>query len=263
MKYISTRGAAPPVSFTKMLLAGLAPDGGLYLPQDYPQLSQATLAGFAGSSYAEVAQAILTPFVADEIEAAALRGMIDAAYADFRHKAIAPLAQLDSDLFVLELFHGPTLAFKDLAMQLLAKLIGHVLKTRGERATVVGATSGDTGAAAIEAFRDVPLVDIVILYPHGRVSEVQRRQMTTAEAGNIRTIALEGTFDDAQACVKNMFNHRKLRDELNLCGVNSINLARILFQTVYYFTSAAVLGGPHRKISFVVPTGNFGDILAG
>src|ERR1700704_93163 len=223
-----------------MLLAGLAPDGGLYLPQ-----------------------AILTPFVAGEIEAGALRGMIEAAYADFRHKAIAPLAQLDSNLFVLELFHGPTLAFKDLAMQLLAKLIDHVLEARGERATVIGATSGDTGAAAIEAFAGLPHVDVFILYPHGRVSDVQRRQMTTVEAQNIHTIALEGTFDDAQACVKTMFNHKALRDELNLCGVNSINFARILFQTVYYFTSAAVLGGPHRKISFAVPTGNFGDIFAG
>jgi threonine synthase len=263
VKYISTRGAAPPVSFTQMLLAGLAPDGGLYLPDVYPRLSQTAIAGFAGRSYEEVAQAILTPFVADEIEAGAFRGMIEAAYADFRHKAIAPLVQLDSNLFVLELFHGPTLAFKDLAMQLLAKFIGHVLKARGERATIIGATSGDTGAAAIEAFRGSPEVDVFILYPRGRVSEVQRRQMTTAEASNIHTVALEGTFDDAQACIKNLFNHNALRDELNLCGVNSINLARILFQTVYYFTSAAVLGGPHRKISFVVPTGNFGDILAG
>lgn len=263
MNYISTRGAAPPVSFTEMLLAGLAPDGGLYLPELYPQLSKDAIAGFVGRSYVEAAQAILAPFVADEIEVGALRGMIEAAYADFRHTAIAPLAQLDSNLFVLELFHGPTLAFKDLAMQLLGKLIGHVLKTRGERATIIGATSGDTGAAAIEAFRGLPEVDVFILYPHGRVSEVQRRQMTTAEASNIHVIALEGTFDDAQACVKYMFNHRTLGDELNLCGVNSINLSRILFQMVYYFTSAAVLGGPHRKISFVVPTGNFGDILAG
>ncbi len=263
MNYISTRGAAPPVSFTEMLLAGLAPDGGLYLPELYPRLSEDAIAGFAGRPYAEVAQAILTPFMAREIEAGALRGMIEAAYAEFRHKAIAPLAQLDSNLFVLELFHGPTLAFKDLAMQLLAKLIGHVLDVRGERVTIIGATSGDTGAAAIEAFRGQPQADVFILYPHGRVSEVQRRQMTTAGADNIHVIALEGTFDDAQACVKNMFNHKMLRDELNLCGVNSINLARILFQTVYYFTGAAVLGGPRRKISFVVPTGNFGDILAG
>ncbi|MGH6838346.1 MAG: threonine synthase [Methylocella sp.] len=263
MKYISTRGAAPPVSFTEMLLAGLAPDGGLYLPEAYPQLSHATIAGFAGKSYEEVAQAVLTPFVAGEIEADALRGMIEAAYKNFRHKAVAPLTQLDSNLFVLELFHGPTLAFKDLAMQLLAKLIDHVLKARGERATVIGATSGDTGAAAIDAFGSLAQVDVFILYPYGRVSEAQRRQMTTAAAANIHTIAVEGTFDDAQACVKNMFGHKALREKLNLCGVNSINLARILFQTVYYFASAAVLGGPHRKISFVVPTGNFGDILAG
>lgn len=263
MKYISTRGGAPPVSFTEMLLAGLAPDGGLYLPEDYPQLSQAAIADFAGKTYAEVAEAIISPFVAGEIEAGALRGMIEAAYKNFRHKAVAPLTQLDSNLFVLELFHGPTLAFKDLAMQLLARLIDHVLKARGERATIVGATSGDTGAAAIEAFRGLPQVDVFILYPHGRVSDVQRRQMTTAETGNIHIIALEGSFDDAQACVKNMFNHRALRDKLNLCGVNSINLTRILFQTVYYFTSARVLGAPHRKISFAVPTGNFGDIFAG
>jgi threonine synthase len=263
VKYISTRGEAPPVSFTEMLLAGLAPDGGLYLPQLYPQLSHATIAGFAGRPYAEVAQTLLAPFVAGEIEPADLRGMIEAAYARFRHKAIAPLTQLDSNLFVLELFHGPTLAFKDLAMQLLARLIDHVLNARGQRATIIGATSGDTGAAAIEAFRGLSQADVFILYPHGRVSDVQRRQMTTSEAGNTHAIALEGTFDDAQACVKNMFNHKALRDELNLCGVNSLNLARILFQTVYYFTSAAALGGPHREISFVVPTGNFGDIFAG
>jgi threonine synthase len=262
VKYISTRGEAPPVPFVETLLAGLAPDGGLYLPQAYQRLPDATIAGFAGTAYAEVAEAIIAPFTGG-IETRALREMIAAAYKNFRHPAIAPLTQLDSNLFVLELFHGPTLAFKDLAMQLLAKLIGHVLEARGERATIIGATSGDTGAAAIAAFAGLPQIDVFILYPHGRVSDVQRRQMTTVEAGNIHTIALEGTFDDAQACVKNMFNHKALRDELNLCGVNSINFARILFQTVYYFTCAAVLGGPHRKISFVVPTGNFGDIFAG
>jgi threonine synthase len=263
VKYISTRGEAPPVPFVETLLAGLAPDGGLYLPQTYPRLSQATIAGFAGKPYADVAEAIIAPFLTGEIDTRSLREMIAAAYKNFRHPAVAPLTQLDSNLFVLELFHGPTLAFKDLAMQLLAKLIDHVLASRGERATIIGATSGDTGAAAIEAFAGLPHVDVFILYPHGRVSDVQRRQMTTVEAENIHTIALEGTFDDAQACVKNMFNHKALRDELNLCGVNSINFARILFQTVYYFSSAAVLGGPHRDVSFVVPTGNFGDIFAG
>jgi len=263
LKYISTRGEAPPVPFIETLLAGLAPDGGLYLPEAYPQLSQARIAGFAGRPYTEVAEAIIAPYLSDDIEMGALREMIAAAYANFRHQAVAPLTQLDSNLFVLELFHGPTLAFKDLAMQLLAKLIDHVLAARSERATIIGATSGDTGAAAIQAFAGLAHVDVFILYPHGRVSEMQRLQMTTVEADNIHTIALEGTFDDAQACVKTMFNHKSLRDDLNLCGVNSINFARILFQTVYYFTSAIALGGPHRRVSFVVPTGNFGDIFAG
>lgn len=263
MNYVSTRGLAPAVSFTEMLLAGLAPDGGLYLPEAYPHLTKDAIAGLAGRPYGEAAHAILAPFKAGEAEPIALRSMIEAAYAGFRHKAIAPLVQLDSNLFLLELFHGPTLAFKDLAMQLLARLMDHVLKVRGERATIIGATSGDTGAAAIEAFRGLSNVDVFILYPHGRVSDVQRRQMTTAAAANVHTIALKGTFDDAQACVKAMFNDHALRKEFNLCGVNSINLARILFQTVYYFTSATALGAPWRKISFVVPTGNFGDIFAG
>ncbi|WP_036258646.1 threonine synthase [Methylocapsa aurea] len=263
MKYISTRGEAPPVSFTETLIAGLAPDGGLYLPESYPEFGHGAIADFAGQSYADVAQAIVAPFVAGEIEPPILRGMIDAAYASFRHPAVAPLVQIDANLFALELFHGRTLAFKDIAMQLLARLIDHVLQARGQRATIVGATSGDTGAAAIEAFRGLAQVDVFILYPHGRVSEVQRRQMTTVEGDNIHAIALEGTFDDAQACIKALFNHANLREELKLSGVNSINWVRILAQTVYYFTSAVALGGPNRKISYVVPTGNFGDIFAG
>jgi threonine synthase len=263
VKFISTRGAAPPVTFTQMLLAGLAADGGLYLPQTYPHFDSVAIGGLALRPYAEVAQTILSPFVLSEIDADALNGMIEAAYANFRHTAVAPLVQLDPDLFVLELFHGPTLAFKDLAMQLLARFMDHVLKLRGERATIIGATSGDTGAAAIEAFGGLSQVDVFILYPHGRVSEVQRRQMTTAKATNIHTIALEGTFDDAQSCIKTLFNNKALRNRCNLCGVNSINLARVLFQTVYYFTSAVALGAPQRPISFVVPTGNFGDIFAG
>jgi threonine synthase len=263
VKYISTRGEAAPLSFTQTLLAGLAPDGGLYLPQAYPHFGAEEIASFAGKSYADVAEAIISPFVAGEIEASALRGMIDGAYASFRHPAIAPLAQLGDNLFALELFQGPTLAFKDLAMQLLARLVDHALKARGERATIVAATSGDTGAAAIEAFRDLAQVDVFILYPHGRVSEVQRRQMTTVEAANIHAIAIEGTFDDAQAAIKALFNNKMFRDKFNLCGVNSINWARILAQTVYYFTSAVTLGAPYRPASFVAPTGNFGDILAG
>ena len=263
VNYISTRGEALPLSFSGAMLAGLARDGGLYLPQTYPTLSQATIAGFAGQSYGAVAQAVLAPFIGDDLDAATLEAMIADAYATFRHEAIAPLAQLDDNLFVLELFHGPTLAFKDLAMQLLARLMDHALQQRGQHATIVGATSGDTGAAAIEAFRGLANIDVVIFYPHGRVSDVQRRQMTSAPGDNIHVVALEGTFDDAQAIVKSLFNHAAFRDAFGLSGVNSINWARVLAQTVYYFTSAVALGAPHRAISYTVPTGNFGDILAG
>ena len=263
MKYISTRGEAAPLSFTQTLIAGLAPDGGLYLPESYPRLGGDEIAGFSGKSYAEVTEAVITPYLGGEIAPTALRAMIEGAYRGFRHPAVAPLVQLDANLFTLELFHGPTLAFKDLAMQLLARLVDHALKARGQRATIIGATSGDTGAAAIEAFSGLSQVDVFILYPHGRVSDVQRRQMTTVDAPNVHAIALEGSFDDAQAAIKALFGNRTLREKLNLCGVNSINWARILAQTVYYFTSAAALGAPWRPVSFVTPTGNFGDIFAG
>lgn len=263
MLHISTRGEAPAISFADALLAGLARDGGLYLPATWPQLGHDAIAAFAGKPYASVAEAVLTPLVDGDIAAADLRRMIGEAYASFRHPATCPLVQLDDNLFVLELFHGPTLAFKDVAMQLLGRLMDHVLKARGQRATIVGATSGDTGSAAIDAFKGLERVDIFILYPHGRVSEVQRRQMTTVDAPNVYPIAIDGTFDDAQAAVKGMFNHHSFRDALSLSGVNSINWARIAAQTVYYFTAAVALGGPHRPVSFAVPTGNFGDILAG
>ncbi len=263
MRYVSTRGEAPVLSFCDALLAGLARDGGLYVPQEWPTLDAATMAGFAGQPYARVAERVIAPFVGDEIDAAAFSRMVDAAYASFRHPAVAPLVQIGDNLFVQELFHGPTLAFKDVAMQLLARLMDHVLKAQGRRATIVGATSGDTGGAAIEAFRGLEQVDIVILYPHGRVSDVQRRQMTTVDSPNVHAIALEGTFDDCQALVKAMFNHHAFRDSLGLSGVNSINWARIVAQIVYYFTASAVLGGPARPVSFCVPTGNFGDIFAG
>ncbi len=263
MNYVSTRGEAPVLSFTDAMLAGLARDGGLYLPSSYPRLSRDTIAGFAGMPYGAVAKAVLTPYVGDEFGEAALDDMIAAAYGGFRHEAVAPLRQLGNNLFLLELFHGPTLAFKDLAMQLLARFMAHALARRGRRATILGATSGDTGAAAIEAFRHVPNVDVVIFYPHGRVSPVQRRQMTTVEGDNIHVVALEGTFDDCQAVVKALFNHASFRDEYGLSGVNSINWARVLIQVVYYFTSAVALGAPHRKVSYTVPTGNFGDVLAG
>jgi threonine synthase len=198
-----------------------------------------------------------------EIAAPELGRMVDDAYAGFRHPAVCPLVQIGDNLFVLELFHGPTLAFKDVAMQLLARLMDHALKARGARATIVGATSGDTGSAAVEAFSGLDQVDVFILYPHGRVSDVQRRQMTTVDAPNVQAIALDGTFDDCQALVKAMFNHARFRDELRLSAVNSINWARIAAQAVYYFTAAVALGGPHRPVSFSVPTGNFGDVLAG
>jgi len=263
VRYVSTRGEAPALSFSDALLAGLARDGGLYVPQSWPTLSASQIAAFSGKPYAEVAKAVISPFVGDAIPARALDLMIADAYAGFRHPAVAPLVQLEPGRFVLELFHGPTLAFKDVAMQLLARLMDHVLAARGGRATIVGATSGDTGSAAIEAFRHSDAVDVFILYPHKRVSEVQRRQMTTVNAANVHAIAVEGTFDDCQGLVKAMFNHHAFRDRLSLAGVNSINWARIVAQVVYYFTAAVALGAPHREVSFVVPTGNFGDILAG
>lgn len=262
MHYVSTRGDAPRLNFSQAMLAGLARDGGLYVPETYPQLARETIAGFAGKPYREVAEAVIRPF-AEGDAGTDLRGAIAGAYSVFRHAAIAPLVQVDDNLFVQELFHGPTLAFKDVAMQLLGRLMNDALARSNQRATIVGATSGDTGAAAIEAFRGLDRVDVFILYPHGRVSDVQRRQMTTVDAGNVHAIALEGTFDDCQAIVKGMFNHHAFRDSMKLSGVNSINWARIVAQIVYYFTGAAALGGPLRPVSFAVPTGNFGDILAG
>jgi threonine synthase len=245
------------------MLAGLARDGGLYLPQTYPRFTPERIASFAGMAYGDVAKQVLLPFVGDDFDAETLERMIETAYSGFRHAAIAPLQQIDANLFVLELFHGPTLAFKDLAMQLLARFMDHALTRRGQHATIVGATSGDTGAAAIEAFRGLANIDVVIFYPHERVSDVQRRQMTTVEGDNIHVVALEGTFDDCQDAVKALFNHGAFRDEFGLSGVNSINWARVLAQTVYYFTSAVALGAPRRSVSYTVPTGNFGDIFAG
>jgi threonine synthase len=261
--HVSTRGEAPAIGFTDALLAGLARDGGLYVPERWPGLPAQTIAGFAGRPYAEVAKTVLGGLIDGEIPAADLDHMIEDSYAEFRHPAVCPLVQLGDNLFVLELFHGPTLAFKDVAMQLLGRLMDHVLRARGARATIIGATSGDTGSAAVEALRGLKQVDVFILYPHGRVSDVQRCQMTTIDASNVHTMALEGTFDDCQAIVKGLFNHTGFRDELRLSGVNSINWARIAAQTVYYFTAAVALGSPYRPVSFAVPTGNFGDVLAG
>jgi threonine synthase len=261
--HVSTRGEAPAIGFADALLAGLARDGGLYLPQRWPALAPNAIAGFAGRRYADVAKTVMGALVDGEIPGPDLARMVEAAYGEFRHPAVCPLVQIGDNFFVLELFHGPTLAFKDVAMRLLAQLMDHVLKVRGARATIVGATSGDTGSAAVDAFRGLDQVDVFILFPDGRVSDVQRRQMTTADAGNVHAVAIEGTFDDCQAIVKGLFNHATFRDELALSGVNSINWARIAAQAVYYFTAAVALGGPHRPVSFAVPTGNFGDVLAG
>jgi threonine synthase len=263
VNYVSTRGLAPALGFADVLLAGLARDGGLYVPETWPHLSETAIAGLAGKPYADAAVEVMRPFINGEIADDALRAMCRQAYAGFRTDAVAPLAKVGPDQWVLELFHGPTLAFKDVAMQLLARLMDHVLAERGLRVTVVGATSGDTGGAAIEAFRARDNVDVFILFPKGRVSPIQQRQMTTAAAANVHAIAVEGTFDDCQAIVKGLFNNQAFRGGVALTAVNSINWARILAQTVYYFTAAVALGSPSVPVSFTVPTGNFGDIFAG
>ncbi|RBP18073.1 threonine synthase [Roseiarcus fermentans] len=263
MHYVSTRGTAPALGFADALLTGLARDGGLYAPVTLPQWGADTIRALAGLPYARAAATLMSGFVGDDIPASALETMTAAAYAEFRHAATAPLVQIEPNLFALELFHGPTLAFKDFAMQWLARAMDRVLAERGERTTILGATSGDTGAAAIEAFGGLARADIFILYPHGRVSDVQRRQMTTVGKPNVHALAIDGTFDDCQRIVKTLFGDLAFRDAMRLSGVNSINWARILAQIVYYFVAAVALGAPGRAVSFAVPTGNFGDILAG
>ncbi|MEM9249562.1 MAG: threonine synthase [Pseudomonadota bacterium] len=263
MRYISTRGTAPVLSFEEAMLSGLARDGGLYVPEEVPQLSHAEIAAMAGQSYEDIAFQVMWPYLRGAFAEAEFRSLIAQAYGGFGHPARAPLKQLAPNHFLLELFHGPTLAFKDFAMQLIGQLFQTSLKRRGERLTIVGATSGDTGSAAIEAFRGLDFVDVFILFPKGRVSEVQRRQMTTPTEANVHALAIDGDFDDCQARVKDMFNDFAFRDAVSLAGVNSINWARVLAQVVYYFTAAVSLGAPHRAVSFTVPTGNFGDIFAG
>ena len=263
MKYISTRGNAPVLSFEEAMLTGLARDGGLYLPESIPALSADDIKALHGVSYEEAAFSIMRPFIGDAFTDDEFRTIIAKTYAGFGHAARAPLKQLDAGHFLLELFHGPTLAFKDFAMQLIGQLFEASLKRSGDRVCIVGATSGDTGSAAIEAFRGLDKVDVFILYPHRRVSEVQRRQMTTPTEDNVHAIAVDGDFDACQARVKDMFNDFEFRDAVGRAGVNSINWARVLAQVVYYFTSAVSLGAPERTVSFTVPTGNFGDIFAG
>ena len=265
MRYISTRDprAAPPgLSFEAALLAGLAEDGGLYVPDRLPEPG-AALHGCAGLPYPELAARLLSLFAGDGFSTEELRRLSVAAYGRFRHAAVAPLIQLDEKLWLLELFHGPTLAFKDLALQLVGLLFDAVLARSREHVTIIGATSGDTGSAAIEACRDREAVDIFIFFPHGRISEVQRRQMTTVESTNVHAIAIEGTFDDCQDLVKALFADGALRRALNLSAVNSINWARIAAQTVYYVAAGMALGAPSRPVSFSVPTGNFGNVYAG
>lgn len=262
-RYISTRGEAPELGFCDVMLTGLARDGGLYVPVTWPQLSVETIADFFGRPYWEVVVEIIRPFVGGEISDADLGRMANEAYATFRHPAVVPLRQMSPHQFVLELFHGPTLAFKDVAMQLISRLMDHVLAKRGQRTTIVVATSGDTGGAAVEAFAGLENVDLIVLFPHKRISEVQQRMMTTTGAANVHPLAIEGNFDDCQALVKGMFNNHRFRDATSLSGVNSINWARIVAQVVYYFTSAVAAGAPARAVDFIVPTGNFGDIFAG
>ena len=262
MKYISTRSTQTPLSFDDVLLGGLAADGGLYVPLQWPQLSEIDLRDLRGKPYSDVALRVMAPFTAGCITEGELKAIIDKAYASFHHQAVVPLVQLDSQLWLMELFHGPTLAFKDVALQLLGHLFDHVLQKKNQRLTIVGATSGDTGSAAIEGCRGRDNLDIFILHPQGRVSEVQRKQMTTVSDANVYNLAIDGTFDDCQDIVKRLFNDPEMKRSLNLGAINSINWARLMAQIVYYIYSAVNLGAPDRAMAFAVPTGNFGNIFA-
>jgi len=263
MKYISTRGLAPKLNFEGAMLSGLARDGGLYVPEYFPKFTKAEMRKLRGLPYTEVAFAVCSKFTAGSIPAKELKAMIGAAYASFDHAAIAPLKQLGANAFLLELFHGPTIAFKDVAMQLLARMMDWSLAKHKRRAVIVGATSGDTGGAAVAAFEKSQNASLFILHPHGRVSDVQRRQMTTVNSPSVHNIALEGTFDDCQAIVKSLFNDLEFRDGVGLAGVNSINWGRIMAQIVYYFYAGLALGAPDREVSFCVPSANFGNMFAG
>jgi threonine synthase len=273
MQYISTRhgslGSPKPLGFEDVMLAGLARDGGLYLPEEWPQFSQAEIAALRDLPYVELAYRVMQPFVGDAFDAPTFRRLIGEAYASFDTPDVAPLKPLgeatgrDGGLHLLELFHGPTLAFKDVALQLLGRMLDHTLTRKGQHATIVGATSGDTGSAAIEAVRDRRTIDIFMLHPRGRVSEVQRRQMTTVLAPNVHNVAIDGTFDDCQDLAKACFNDLAFRDRHALTAVNSINFARVMAQIVYYFWAALKLGAPDRPVAFTVPTGNFGNVYAG
>ncbi len=263
MQYVSTRGSAPALDFEGVTLAGLASDGGLYLPAEWPRFSEAEIRAMRGLAYPDLAARIMAPFVTPSLTESELLALCHAVYGDFGHAAVTPLVQMDQQHWLLELFHGPTLAFKDVALQLLGRLFETFLERRAERLTIVGATSGDTGSAAIQAVAGLERVEIFMLHPKGRVSDVQRRQMTTVLSPNVHNLAIEGSFDDAQAHVKRMFNDGDVTATLNLGAVNSINWARLMAQVVYYFASALQLGAPDRTVAYSVPTGNFGDVFAG
>ncbi len=263
MDYISTRGSAPALDFADVTLAGLASDGGLYVPREWPRFSTAEIAAMAGLPYAQLAARIMQPFVGDSLGADRLLALCEEAYGRFSHRAVTPLAQLDHQQWLLELFHGPTLAFKDVALQLLGLLFEEFLQKRDDHLTIVGATSGDTGSAAIDAVAGRAKIDIFMLHPKGRISDVQRHQMTTVIAPNVHNIAIEGSFDDGQAMVKRMFNDPAMTGRFSISAVNSINWARLMAQVVYYFAAALQLGAPHRPVAFAVPTGNFSDVFAG
>ena len=265
MHYVSTRDGRPRperVEFEEVLLRGLAPDGGLYLPEQWPRFSPESIRLLRGKTYAEIAARVMAPFLGDVLTPQKLENIVANTYREFDHEAVAPLKEVATDLWLLELFHGPTLAFKDYALQLVGRLFDEILARRGGRITIIGATSGDTGSAAIEAFRDRATSDIFMLYPVGRISEVQRRQMTTVPSANVHAIGIEGSFDDCQDLVKAMFADSGFRVAHNLSAVNSINWARIAAQTVYYFAAGVALGAPDRPVSFTVPTGNFGNVYA-
>ena len=265
IKYVSTRGPGPSQSFTDVMMAGMAPDGGLYLPEVWPELDADLFDRLVGMSYAEIAMHIVTPFVGKDLALETLQTILNETYTPefFDHTAMTSLVQAGPNAWIMELFHGPTYSFKDYALQFLGRLFDHVLAQQGQRITIVGATSGDTGSAAIEACRNCKNIDIVILHPQGRTSEIQRKQMTTVDAPNVFNIALEGTFDDCQSIVKSLFADKKFRTDINLSAVNSINWVRIMAQVVYYAVAAVALGGAQRPVSFAVPTGNFGNVYAG
>ena len=263
MKYVSTRGEAQELDFEDVMLTGLARDGGLYLPKEWPKFTDKDLSNMAGSSYEEIAFTVMKPFIGSTFSDEEFKKIIKNAYHNFETEVRCPLLRLSDNTFLLELYYGPTLAFKDVAMQLIGQMFELSLKRKSQKIVIVGATSGDTGSAAIEAFRGLEAVKVFIMYPDGAVSDVQRRQMTTAVEKNVTALAVDGNFDDCQALLKEMFNDFEFRDEINLASVNSINWARVMAQVVYYFTSALALGAPHNKVNFTVPTGNFGDIFAG